>query len=44
VDAGRAAGVRTIGYANKPGKVEALSAAGADVILTSMLDLADALY
>jgi phosphoglycolate phosphatase len=43
MDAGRAAGVPTIGYANKPGKAEALTTAGADVVLTSMLDLAKAL-
>jgi phosphoglycolate phosphatase len=44
VEAGQAARVTTIGYANKPGKVEPLSGAGADVILTSLLDLAEALY
>ncbi len=43
MEAGRAASVATIGYANKPGKDAALSSAGADVILTSMFDLASAL-
>jgi len=32
--------VATIGYANNPGKVEALERAGADAVLESMLDLA----
>lgn len=43
IEAGRTAGVPTIGYANKPGKFEALEKAGADVVLTSMLDLAGAI-
>jgi phosphoglycolate phosphatase len=43
MDAGRVAGVPTIGYANKPGKVETLTTAGADIVLTSMLDLAKAI-
>jgi HAD superfamily hydrolase (TIGR01509 family) len=43
IEAGRRAGVATIGYANKPGKVEALKDAGADVVLTTMLDLAEAI-
>lgn len=43
IKAGRAAGVATIGYANKPGKVEALKGAGADTVLTRMLDLAVAI-
>ncbi len=38
-----AAGVRSIGYANKPGKRERLTRAGADVIVTSMEELALAL-
>jgi HAD superfamily hydrolase (TIGR01509 family) len=42
IEAGRAAGISTIGYANKPGKVEALSSA--DVVLTTMFDLAKAIY
>lgn len=44
IAAGRAAGVSTIGYANKRGKVEALQAAGADVALTNMADLANAIH
>jgi phosphoglycolate phosphatase len=43
IEAGRAAGVPTIGYANKPGKVVALQSAGADVVLENMLDLASAI-
>jgi HAD-hyrolase-like len=35
IRAGRAAGVRTIGYANRAGKVTALRAAGADVVIES---------
>ncbi|MEV5961862.1 HAD-IA family hydrolase [Kribbella sp. NPDC051952] len=44
ITAGRAAGVPTIGYANKPGKSEAFEAAGADAILISMFDLAAAIH
>lgn len=40
-EAGLAADVWTIGYANKPGKVEALADAGADAVVTSMSLLAD---
>lgn len=40
VDAGRAAGVAVIGYANKPGKVESLAIAGAGTVIGSMFDLA----
>ncbi|MFB7672433.1 HAD family hydrolase [Kitasatospora purpeofusca] len=36
VEAGEAAGVRTIGYANKPGKYAKLAAAGAVMIVDSM--------
>ncbi|RBM14885.1 HAD family hydrolase [Streptomyces sp. PT12] len=43
VEAGDAAGVPTIGYANKPGKAEKLSAAGAVVVVESLLPLANAL-
>jgi phosphoglycolate phosphatase len=43
MQAGRAAGVSTIGYANKPGKADALANAGADIVVTSMFDLAKAL-
>jgi phosphoglycolate phosphatase len=41
IEAGRAAGVATIGYANKPGKAQALKSA--DAVLTSMFDLARAI-
>jgi hypothetical protein len=37
------AGVRVVGYANKPGKLETLSAAGADAVVTSLADVAAAL-
>ncbi|SCL14040.1 HAD family hydrolase [Micromonospora inyonensis] len=40
IDGAHAAGVRVIGYANRPRKVEAFRAAGADVVITSMGDLA----
>lgn len=43
VEAGDAAGVPTIGYANKPGKDAKLAAAGAVVIVDSMQLIADAL-
>ncbi|MFK4084012.1 HAD family hydrolase [Kribbella sp. NPDC020789] len=43
MEAGKAAGVSTIGYANKPGKADALAAAGADVVLTTMSALAKAI-
>ncbi|MFJ1932691.1 HAD family hydrolase [Kitasatospora sp. NPDC088160] len=43
VEAGEAAGVPTIGYANKPGKDARLAAAGAVVIVDSMQLIADAL-
>nr|BFD92231.1 HAD family hydrolase [Kitasatospora sp. Xyl93] len=43
VEAGDAAGVPTIGYANKPGKDAKLAAAGAAVIVDSMQYIADAL-
>jgi hypothetical protein len=33
---GSAAGVRSIGHANKPGKVETLRAAGAEAIVTTI--------
>ncbi|GAA0742475.1 HAD family hydrolase [Dactylosporangium roseum] len=44
IEAGRAAGVAAIGYANKPGKRERLSAAGAHAVIETMTDLADALH
>ncbi|MFF2659308.1 HAD family hydrolase [Kitasatospora sp. NPDC058032] len=43
VEAGDAAGVATIGYANKPGKDAKLAAAGAVAIVDSMQRIADAL-
>ncbi|MEU1284344.1 HAD-IA family hydrolase [Kitasatospora sp. NPDC005856] len=43
VEAGEAAGVQTIGYANKPGKSAKLAASGAVVIVDSMQFIADAL-
>jgi beta-phosphoglucomutase-like phosphatase (HAD superfamily) len=36
----KAAGIRSIGYANKPGKLEKLTAKGADVVITTMEELA----
>ena len=43
VEAGRAAGIPTIGYANKPGKQERLTEAGADVVIATMGALPDVL-
>ena len=43
IDGARAAGVRSIGYANRPAKVEALRAAGAEVVITSMGEVARSL-
>ncbi|WP_405389168.1 HAD hydrolase-like protein [Streptomyces sp. NBC_01102] len=43
VEAGNAADVATIGYANKPGKEAALAAAGAVAVTDSMSAIADAL-
>ncbi len=43
IDAARAAGSASIGYANKPGKRESLNAAGADVIVTDMNDIVHSL-
>ncbi|WP_431901270.1 HAD family hydrolase [Micromonospora chalcea] len=43
IEGARAAGVRVIGYANRPGKAETFWAAGADVVITSMSELACAL-
>lgn len=40
VDAAQAADVRTIGYANKPGKAARMHAAGVAVVVDSMTDLA----
>lgn len=40
IEAGLAADVWTLGYANKPGKDEAMRGAGADVVLNTMNELA----
>jgi len=42
IEAGLAADVWTLGYANKPGKDEAFRDAGADVVVGSMTELAEA--
>ncbi|GGN26583.1 phosphoglycolate phosphatase [Actinoplanes campanulatus] len=42
IEAGRTAGIRTIGYANKPGKHQRLTNAGADLVIDSMVTLAEA--
>ncbi|WP_433054253.1 HAD family hydrolase [Dactylosporangium sp. CS-033363] len=43
IEAGRAAGTTTVGYANKPGKRERLKGAGAGFVIGDMSELADAL-
>ncbi|MCX5198011.1 HAD family hydrolase [Streptomyces sp. NBC_00249] len=43
IQAARAAGVLSIGYANKPGKAEALTHAGATVVIEDMADLLNAI-
>ncbi|GAA2897741.1 HAD family hydrolase [Nonomuraea rubra] len=43
VEASKLAGVIAVGYANKPGKARRLDETGADLIVTSMEELADAL-
>jgi HAD superfamily hydrolase (TIGR01509 family) len=43
VQSAKAAGTHSVGYANKPGKAERLQRAGADVIVTTMAELRDAL-
>jgi HAD superfamily hydrolase (TIGR01509 family) len=43
VQSARAAGIRSIGYANKPGKLDRLMRANADAVITTMADLATAL-
>ncbi|HET6483364.1 MAG TPA: HAD family phosphatase [Actinoplanes sp.] len=43
IEGGRAAGVRIIGYANRPAKADAFQRAGAEVIVTSMAPIAEAL-
>ncbi|MEU2984936.1 HAD family phosphatase [Micromonospora aurantiaca] len=41
IDGARAAGVRVIGYANRSTKVETFQAAGADVVITNMGEVAE---
>jgi HAD superfamily hydrolase (TIGR01509 family) len=43
IEAGHAEGVPTIGYANKPGKRERLTDAGADAVIDTMTELSEAL-
>ncbi|WP_027657800.1 HAD family hydrolase [Salinispora pacifica] len=43
IEGARAAGVAVIGYANRPAKVDAFRLAGADVVVTSMGEIAAAL-
>jgi phosphoglycolate phosphatase len=43
IEAGQAASTPTIGYANKPGKHQRLTAAGADAVIDTMRSLAQAL-
>jgi phosphoglycolate phosphatase-like HAD superfamily hydrolase len=43
IEAGKRAGVRTIGYANRPGKSAILAGAGADLVIDSMREFAGAL-
>lgn len=43
-EAGRLAGTPTVGYANKPGKHDRLNTAGADVVIDSMHELAEAIW
>ncbi|MGI5485558.1 HAD family hydrolase [Microtetraspora malaysiensis] len=43
IEAAKAAGVLAVGYANNPGKADRFAAAGADLVVTRMLDLLTAL-
>ncbi len=43
VEAAKATGGRSIGFANKPGKERALGDAGADVVVTAMASVAESL-
>lgn len=43
VEAATTAGVRSIGHANKPGKADSLTSAGADAIVTTIDQIALAL-
>jgi beta-phosphoglucomutase-like phosphatase (HAD superfamily) len=40
IEAARTAGVRSVGYANKPGKIAKFRAAGADAVIEAITDLA----
>jgi beta-phosphoglucomutase-like phosphatase (HAD superfamily) len=43
IDGAHAAGVAVIGYANRPEKVDRFASANADVVITSMVEVASAL-
>lgn len=43
ITASREAGTHVVGYANKPGKLESFSAAGADAVVTSLADVSAAI-
>lgn len=43
MEAGRSAGTHTVGYANKPGKAEALALAGASAVVDAMTEVAAAI-
>ncbi|WP_432894306.1 HAD family hydrolase [Kribbella sp. CA-245084] len=43
IAAGRSADAHTIGYANKPGKADALAVAEADVVVATMMEIAAAM-
>jgi HAD superfamily hydrolase (TIGR01509 family) len=43
VQSAKAAGIQSVGYANKPGKTDRLQGAGADAVVTSMAELHTAL-
>ncbi|WP_420115965.1 HAD family hydrolase [Micromonospora sp.] len=43
IDGSRAAGVRVIGYANRPAKVQKFRSAGSDLVIMSMSEIADVL-
>jgi phosphoglycolate phosphatase len=43
IEAGRTAGCRTVGYANKPGKANVLATAGADAVTEAMTQVAAAI-
>jgi hypothetical protein len=42
IEAAKAAGVHSVGYANKPGKADRFVAAGANIVVTRMADLVPA--